>query len=127
MSRYGYCEACGRYVPLAEDDSCANGHPRSAVRDVRDAMPSVAPINTVAASPRGDATHPASVIIGKLVVIVPVALVLVVGTALTQAQFEGSGLSTLMSWLVSFASVVATLAAAAAIGVARNRRKRARG
>ena len=38
MSWKGYCQQCGGYVALEEDLSCVNGHQRSQIRDVRDAI-----------------------------------------------------------------------------------------
>jgi hypothetical protein len=85
MSRVGFCQECGRYVAVG-DDGCAEGHPRSAVRDVREvadgaalplagARPS-ADSSAGAAQPSSEPNEAVMQLVAKSLVIVPAALIL---------------------------------------------------
>jgi hypothetical protein len=85
MSRVGFCQECGRYVAVA-DDGCAEGHPRSAVRDVREVadgapMPlagarSSTDSDAAAAQLRSEPNEAVMQVVAKSLVIVPAALIL---------------------------------------------------
>jgi hypothetical protein len=85
MSRVGFCQECGCYVAVA-DDGCAEGHPRSAVRDVREVADG-APMPLAGARPSTDSDAAAAQlrsepneavmqVVAKSLVIVPAALIL---------------------------------------------------
>jgi hypothetical protein len=85
MSRVGFCQECGRYVAVG-DDGCPDGHPRSAVRDVREVSDG-APMPLAGARPSADSSAEAAQlrsepneavmqVVAKSLVIVPAALIL---------------------------------------------------
>ncbi len=113
---------------------CANGHPRSALRDVREGEPA-APVARPAATTRpnagavptstpGSSNELASQVIGKAIIIVPAVLVGVVMVGLSEPQFEGLGWPPAVSWFVAFVSVAITLGVAALLGWVRGKRQR---
>ena len=134
-----YCNECGTRVMLAEDGSCANGHPRSALRDVREgalaAVPAadVRPISSgrtglVAGAPGPNVVSPnlppahelASKIIGGMIVGVPTALVVVFALWSGYAGSLAMGTTRATAWLSSIGSLLLT-GAMVALWVAKRR------
>ena len=87
MALTAYCAQCGRYVELSGAGECPNGHPRSALRDVREdrVLPAETRMRSGAAGPVSGAesyTDYNSVlaqVLGKSIVIIPVALIIAFG------------------------------------------------
>ena len=114
MAHVGYCSSCGRYVRVVEGGGCPDGHPRSALRDVRQGSLADAPavgVNRVAASqaPFREYEGTFAKILGKAIVIVPVALILAFGLWTGYEQFSGTGMSFVAKLGLSVASLVATV------------------
>jgi hypothetical protein len=140
MAKVGYCSGCGRYVELLEDRSCANGHPVSMIRDVRDSVPAVTATPASAKSPassgmragapqdaakRADAAVDAMVKVSWVLTIVIAVGVFVAGTWLSVPEYTGMGMSTPMAWLASAGS--AGLTVGGTVAWAQYRRKRKKG
>lgn len=95
MARIGYCSECGRYVRVTAEGACENSHPRSALRDVREGPLAEAPVAAAApAETPADATFRedgglAAQILGKAIVLVPIALVVAWGLWTGYEQFPG--------------------------------------
>jgi len=105
----GYCGECGSYVVLTERGTCPNGHPRSSLRGVREGSLAETP---AVAHPRRPEYHDdgglLAQVIGKGIIIVPVALVIGWGMWTGYEQFSGSGMSVLAKVALSFGSLVLT-------------------
>ena len=114
--RNAYCSECATRVNLTSGGECPNGHPRSALRDVRDGE-----VATVAAPPAGggpnlsDSEEKTAWVIGKLVVVVPAAAVVAFGLWTGYAASMGLGMSNTAAWLSSIGSLALTGACVAAI------------
>jgi hypothetical protein len=75
----GYCSSCNRYVELI-DGRCPAGHPRSELRDVHEGLLEQAPVvGSARRSEYRDEGGIAAQVLGKGVVIVPVALIVAWG------------------------------------------------
>ena len=123
MAKVAHCSGCGRYVELTADGECPDGHPRSSLRDVHEG--SLAETPAVAKPPepavREDGGMLAQVI-GKGIIIVPVALVIGWGLWSGYEQFSGSGMSVLAKLALSAGSLVLTFGLAyLLIGLRRHR------
>lgn len=100
---------------LTESGECAKGHPRSALRDVREGelappVPVTSGLTATGAkdpnlTPKEDA---AAKVVGRLIVIVPATFVLVVGLYTGYAAGVQLGQSKASSWLWSIASMIVT-------------------
>lgn len=130
MATVGYCGECGRYVELTGEGACPNGHPRSSLRDVREgtlarvpatAAPQQAGVSQAAMQQDVDFGDDgayrqdgglAAQIIGKSIVLVPIALIVAWGL---WTGFEQAKLSTGSVSLRMFYSVISLLAT---VGVA---------
>ena len=97
MAQVGYCNECGHYVELTPQGECPEGHPRSALRGVHEGVlpeapaPSSAPAKPAAAQPErpdGEIGLFAQVL-GKSIIIVPVALIVAWGMWTGYEQFSG--------------------------------------
>lgn len=112
MTKSGYCSECGAYVELLDDLSCASGHPRSSVRDVRDSSQVPASPPAASRAPRAaqgeGRDEMVSKIIGWSVIVVPVAIVFAIAVAITEPQFDKS-MPTPVAWLASAGSVMLTI------------------
>ena len=114
MAQVGYCNGCGRYVQLAQDGSCPDGHPRSALRDIRQGGLADAPVvgvNRVVRSQPGLREYDSAFakVLGKAIVIVPVALIVAFGVWTGYEQFSGSGMSFAAKLGLSVLSLAATV------------------
>ena len=97
MPRIAFCSGCNRYIQLTPDGVCREGHPRSALRDVREGALDSAPIIKAAvAAPTAEQAALASYdsifakVAGKAIIIVPVALILGWGIWSGVEEFSGS-------------------------------------
>jgi len=120
---------------LAEDGSCANGHPRSALRDVReggvDRAPSSAPQaqgsgagpQPVAGAAPPVEPHAATRVIAVLIVAVPAVLLVAAAFWSSYAASMGMGMSRGAAWWSSAGSVLLT-GALVAVWVAKKRSRR---
>jgi hypothetical protein len=113
MPRIAFCRGCNRYIQLTPEGECREGHPRSALRDVRDGMLDQAPvIGTAVAAPTAEQaalSHYDSIgakVAGKAIVIVPVALVVAWGLWTGMEEFSGSG----MPWIAKLGWALFSLA-----------------
>lgn len=109
MAMVGYCGECGSYVLLTERGTCPNGHPRSSLRGVREG--SLAEVPAVAHAHRPvyrDEGGLLAQVLGKGIVIVPIALVVGWGMWTGYEQFSGSGMSVVAKLALSFGSLVLT-------------------
>ena len=128
MPKTAYCGECGRYVQLTAEETCPNGHPRSALRDLREGAPPAPAAAQVAqrpvmavAGPTGARRAPESAetagkVVGWIAVVVPATIFAVVCVAITEPQFEGFGIPVWLAWLGSLGTVVVTFALAAVWG-----------
>jgi hypothetical protein len=119
MAMVGYCGECGSYVVLTERGMCPNGHPRSSLRGVREGPLPEAPAAAATHShrdPHRDAYRDEggllAQVIGKSIVIVPIALIVGWGVWTGYEQFSGSGMSMLAKLALSFGSLVLTFGGA---------------
>ena len=135
MSRNAYCSECQTRVGLTESGECPQGHPRSALRDVREgdiANPARSPVKEpdgpsgpFVGGPnltRGDET--AAKLIGRLIVIVPATFVLAIGLYTGYLAGVQMGMSKLNSWLSSIGSMLLTGVVVAALVWDRRRKMR---
>lgn len=116
MPKIAYCNDCNRYVQLSHQGECPDGHPRSALRDVRDGLLSDAPVIKPAIAARTDEEaiiasydHWFAKVAGKAIIILPVAVILAWGIWSGMEEFSGSGMSWMakLSWsLVSLAVTI---------------------
>jgi hypothetical protein len=112
LARLGYCGECGRYVELTPDGACPDGHPRSSLRDVREGCVAQAPaVGTANAAAYHDEGGMLAQVLGKGIIIVPVALIVGWGLWTGYEQFGGSGMSVGQKLLYSALSLVATVVA----------------
>ncbi|HEY5540262.1 MAG TPA: hypothetical protein VIL41_02280 [Coriobacteriia bacterium] len=100
MPRIAHCSGCARYVQLTPQGECPEGHPRSMLRDVREGTLAAAPTVGVATSAPSaeEATFREydsvfAKVVGKAVVILPIAAVLAFGLWTGVEQFQGSYMS----------------------------------
>ncbi len=105
-----YCGECATRVMLAENGECENGHPRSALRDVQDGpIASVTqPRVRVAAGlpveggPNLKASEEtAAKLMGRLIIIVPLAIVIAFALWSSYAISLQFGMSKTSAWLSS--------------------------
>lgn len=117
MATNAHCMECGTRVELTEVGACPNGHPRSALRDVREGQ-------VVAAQAASCAVRPSAVpersvlpvakeevaanLIGKGIVIVPVAIVVIIGLWSGYAGGVAMGMSKAAAWVSSIGSLLST-------------------
>ena len=127
-----YCSGCGRRVDLSPDGECPQGHLRSMLRDVRKGV--AAPVLGAGApksrTPRGAAATAEPTrfqellaqVIGKSVVIVPVAAVIAFGLWTGYESMAGTGASAVEAILMSVGSLALTVGLAFAWAARRGRR-----
>ncbi len=124
MAHNAYCNECGSRVRLTESGECENGHPRSALRDVREgeldpaaiAQRTSGPAVTGPPPPGPDAGAPnptraqenVSAVMGRLIVIVPAVLVITIGLWTVYAFSRGMGQSQRDAWFSSIGSMLLT-------------------
>jgi hypothetical protein len=98
MSKVAYCGGCGRYIQLTPQVECPAGHPRSELRDVREGpLPSARSNHSVATAAQAvDHSDLIAQVIGKGVVLVPLALLSAFGIWTGYYQFPGSPLMRLL-------------------------------
>jgi hypothetical protein len=126
-----YCNECERRVVLNASDECANGHPRSALRDVREGDLAGERAQVPVAN-RADSGAPnltseeeaAAKLVGRLVVIVPSVIVIAVALWSGYAMSRGFGMSVFDSWMSSIGSLFLMGACVAAIAWDRRRKMR---
>jgi len=114
MSTNAQCSGCGRRVQLTDAGECPRGHARSMLRDVREGVLPATVRQSAATSARAVpaaervASHDAllSQVLGKGIVIVPVALVVAFGVWTGYYQFPGSPLVKLLFSVASLALTV---------------------
>jgi hypothetical protein len=124
------CSGCGRRVELTEQGECPQGHLRSMFRDIREGgLPASQPLRSssprVAAGPRQRSSDPGDAlawVIGKSVVIVPVAAILAFGLWTGFAGATAQGGSAGEAALISVGSLAVTVGIAFAIASRRKRR-----
>ena len=112
MAKVGYCSGCGRRVELTAQGECPQGHLRSMLRDVRDGVePPAAPKAESAPKPPAQEQHSEWLmeIIGKSVVLVPLALLIAFALWTGYLQVVGSGGSKSIALLSSLGSVILTI------------------
>ncbi len=116
MAQGAYCNGCARRVQLTESGECPNGHLRSMLRDVRkdEIVPAEKPVSgpmarTSPAPESRDSHELLSVIIGKALVLVPVAALGAFALWTGYEQGVGSGLSAGVALLVSLGSLALTI------------------
>ena len=116
MPRNAQCSGCGRRVRLTADGECPAGHVRSMLRDIREgALPTDAPTRAVRMAPPAPPARESDVlaqVMGKAVVIVPVAAILAFGLWTGYEQGVGTGMSIGAAIILSVASLGATIGAA---------------
>jgi hypothetical protein len=115
VAQNAYCNECGTRVPLTDVGTCIYGHPRSALRDVREGeapsaagasnAPSVAEVGTPNPT-RSEET--VSAVMGKAIVIVPSVLVIVIGVWTGYAAGIAFGQSKGEAFMWSVASMLLT-------------------
>ncbi len=116
MPRYAHCSGCGRRVQLTADSECPNGHLRSMLRDIREGvLPADAPV--AAGAPRSsggddDRGELVAKLIGRSIVIVPVAAIVAFGLWTGYEQGVGSGMSIGTAIMLSVVSLGATIGGA---------------
>jgi hypothetical protein len=118
LMQNAYCNGCGARVTLAETGDCPNGHARSMLRDVQDgplqaaaiaATPhSVYPTSAEGGPNMTSRDEAAAKLIGRLTIILPAALVLVVGLYTGYAAGIQLGQSVVVAWLGSIGSMIVT-------------------
>jgi hypothetical protein len=120
MAQVGYCGECRRYVELTASGECPAGHPRSALRDVREGSLAEVPAVAKVASERRDVpaetTEPVVLegtgmlakIIGWGIVLVPVLLVLGWGLWAGYDEAASHGASGAKALMISAGSLVLT-------------------
>jgi hypothetical protein len=118
MPKTAFCSGCNRYVQLSPEGECREGHPRSALRDVREGTLQSAPVvRTAVAAPAPSAELAAiasydnifAKLAGKAIIIVPVALIVGWGIWSGMAEFDGSGMSWFTKLLWSLGSLALTV------------------
>ncbi|MDR3686020.1 MAG: hypothetical protein P4L93_03550 [Coriobacteriia bacterium] len=121
MPRTAFCSSCNRYVQLSPEGECTEGHPRSALRDVREGSLQSAPDLRTAASTAMPSAELAAIasydnifakLAGKAIIIAPVALILAWGIWSGMAEFGGSGMSWIAKLFWSLFSLLLTVGGA---------------
>jgi hypothetical protein len=113
MPSIAYCSQCGEYVQLSAEGTCPFGHQRSALRDVREgglgSAPATASTSKRIPTPPDVEEHSELLaqIIGKSVVLVPLALILGWGLWTGYEQFPGMSVG--MRLLASAGSLLFTV------------------
>jgi hypothetical protein len=139
VAQNAYCNECGTRVPLTESGECVFGHSRSALRDVREgefvaAGPASRAESGAASAGTGaiglgtpnSATRQetASVVLGKLIVIVPATIVVLIALVTVYAFGRAMGSSKTESWLSSIGSLLLTGVTVAVVVWNRRRKMR---
>lgn len=124
MVTSAYCSGCGRRVELDDAGQCPRDHLRSMLRDVREGVAAPAPTAEKPAAVASAATAVAtssglssshefwSVVIGRSVVIVPVALVIAFGLWTGYESAVGTKMTPLMAALTSIGSLAMSVGTA---------------
>jgi len=121
MPKTAFCSGCNRYVQLSPEGECREGHPRSALRDVREGTLQSAPaVRATAAAPAPSAELAAiasydnifAKLAGKAIIVAPVALILAWGIWSGMAEFGGSGMSWIAKLFWSLFSLALTVGGA---------------
>ena len=117
--RSAHCRGCGRRVELTAEGECPQGHLRSMLRDVREgvAVPQAAsPLPAQSPSrpsvPVDDTSRGHEVlamVLGKAIVIVPVAAILAFGLWTGYESVAGEGVSVAKALLLSAGSLALTV------------------
>lgn len=117
--RSAHCRGCGHRVDLTAEGECPQGHLKSMLRDVREgpATPptaSPAPVRTRGTSPVPVADVPRgqellAVVLGKAIVIVPIAAILAFGLWTGYESAAGEGVSVAKALLISAGSLALTV------------------
>jgi hypothetical protein len=118
-----YCNQCGTRVHLTGSGECPNGHARSALRDVREgAISAPGPITAPgqASTPVGSPNLPPTAelsaqIIGKLIVIIPAGIIVILAIWSGYAGSIAMGMTPLQSWLSTVGSLALTGAVVAMV------------
>ncbi len=118
MGTSAQCSGCGRRVDLTSAGECPQGHLRSMLRDVRQGT-APAPATTQENRPAVRWTEPSAgmsrwhellaEVIGKSVVIVPVAAIIAFGLWTGYEAVAGKGVSVLEAILTSVGSLALTI------------------
>ena len=139
MAQNAYCNESGTRVPLTETGECVFGHPRSALRDVREgefvaAAPAVRPESGAALTRTGapgigtpsprPKQETASLVLGKLIVIVPATIVVLIALVTVYAFGRAMGSSKTASWMSSVGSLLLTAVTVALVVWNRRRKMR---
>ena len=116
MPMHAHCSGCGRRVQLTAEGECPRGHLRSMLRDIREGTLAVEPSTPVVpvrkpASSAGQSDLAAR-IIGRSIVIVPIALLVAFGLWTSYEQGVGSGMNVGAAIMLSVASLGATIGGA---------------
>jgi len=115
-----YCSGCGRRIELTAEEECPQGHLRSMLRDVRQGVAAPAATAGTAAADRAPRATPLPVgpsrthellaqVLGKSIVIVPVAAIIAFGLWTGYESMAGTGASVLEAILMSVGSLVLTV------------------
>jgi uncharacterized membrane protein (DUF485 family) len=115
VAQNAYCNECATRVRLSASGECPNGHPRSALRDVREgeiapaATPSARKSDPAAGTPNLTAKEEAvAKTMGRLIIIVPAVIVLFIGLYTGYAAGVEFGQSKTEAWLTSIGSMILT-------------------
>jgi len=100
MAKIAYCSGCGRYIELTYTGECPEGHPRSALRDVREGTLASAPsVRVATVGPTAEEAafrefeSPFAKIVGRAIIIVPIVAVLGFGLVTGMVPVPGFGMS----------------------------------
>jgi len=116
VTQNAYCNECGARVVISESGECSKGHPRSALRDVREGALLPPKPSQTTQSPEPGAGSPnltnrdeaIAKTMGRLIVVVPAAFVLFVGLYTGYAAGVYMGQSKTEAWLWSIGSMLLT-------------------
>jgi uncharacterized membrane protein (DUF485 family) len=115
VAQNAYCNECATRIRLSVSGECPNGHPRSALRDVREGeiAPAAAPVprrsDPEAGTPNLSSREEAiAKTMGRLVVIVPAVFVIFIGLYTGYAAGVQFGQSKTEAWLWSIGSMILT-------------------
>lgn len=117
MPQGAHCTGCARRVQLTDSGACPQGHLRSMLRDVREGVEPVAEAPRAVSHPTSTASPERSdeflsLVLGRALVLVPVAAML--GFALWTGYLQGvdTGMSASGAVMISIVSLVATIGGA---------------
>jgi hypothetical protein len=129
MAKSAYCSGCARRVDLTSEAECPQGHLRSMLRDVRQGVATPTPGVARSQPPSLQASETSrwqevlAQLLGKSVVIVPVAAIVAFGLWSGYESVAGQGVSTFEAMLLSVGSLALTVGLAFAWAARRGGRR----